>query len=79
MTEIANLGHESTHAALVESLKNPGPIYFEKITGANWQVPLSGLLNLDHPKAVSEGLVDKPEDIQLFLYVIRHPSKGSLS
>ena len=77
MTQIADLGHESTHVALVESLKKPGPIHFEKITVANWQVPLSGLLNLEHPRAISEGLVDKPEDINLFLYVIKHPTKGT--
>ena len=76
-TSIAKLGHQSNHAALIESLKKPGPIQFEKITVANWQVPLSGLLNLEHPKAIRAGLLDKQEDIQLFLYVLRHPSKGT--
>ena len=76
-TSTANLGRESNNAALIGSLKKPGPIRFEKITVANWQVPLSGLLNLEHPKAISAGLVDKEEDIQLFIYVLSHPSKGT--
>ncbi|MFT5573841.1 MAG: N-acyl homoserine lactone hydrolase [Cryomorphaceae bacterium] len=76
-TSTANLGRESNNAALIESLEKPGLIRFEKIAVANWQVPLSGLLNLDHPKAISAGLIDKEEDIQLFLYVLTHHSKGT--
>jgi glyoxylase-like metal-dependent hydrolase (beta-lactamase superfamily II) len=76
-TANSNLGSESNTAALIASLNKPGPIRFEKIAVANWRVPLSGLLNLEHPKAVSAGLVDKDEDIQLFLYVLKHPSKGT--
>jgi glyoxylase-like metal-dependent hydrolase (beta-lactamase superfamily II) len=81
--QISDLGNESSYTALTESLKKaeslkkPGIISFEKITVANWQVPLSGLLNLEHPKALREGRVDKQDDIHLFLYVIKHPSKGT--
>jgi glyoxylase-like metal-dependent hydrolase (beta-lactamase superfamily II) len=76
-TQIASLGQESTHVALLESLKKPGRITIEKIAMANWQVPLSGMLNLEHPKAIKAGLVDKQENIQLFLYVLKHPSNGT--
>ena len=32
-----------------------GPVVFEKRIAATWAVPLSGLLNLDHPKAKAAG------------------------
>jgi len=37
---------------------------------------LSGLLNLKHPKAVSAGLKNKDEPVQLFLYTVTHPKYG---
>jgi glyoxylase-like metal-dependent hydrolase (beta-lactamase superfamily II) len=39
-------------------------------------VPLSGLLNLDHPAAKDAHLVDKSEPIRLFVHVVRHPVRG---
>lgn len=76
-TSAAKLGKESNYSALEKSLKKSGPIQLKKIAVANWQVPLSGLLNLEHPKAMHAGLVDKEEKIQLFLYVLKHPKQGT--
>lgn len=54
-----------------------GPITFEKHVTADWQVPLSGLVNLDHPKAVEQGLEDTEEPIQIFTYLLKHPLHGN--
>lgn len=54
-----------------------GPIEFEKHRVANWAVPLSGLLNLDHPKALAAGLTDQDEPIQIFAYTLQHPEYGT--
>ena len=50
---------------------------FEKHLSATWQVDLSGLLNLDHPKAVEAGLTDRSENIELYVYTLTHPTYGT--
>ncbi len=57
-----------------QRLEEPGPIVLERVVSANWQVPRSGVINLDNPAAA--GLVDGPEPIQIYTYVIRHPERG---
>ena len=49
----------------------------EKHLVAKWSVPLSGLLNLEHPKAVAAGITDRDEPIDIYSYSIRHPSQGT--
>jgi glyoxylase-like metal-dependent hydrolase (beta-lactamase superfamily II) len=73
----AQLGQASDMDSIISSLDKPGTIVFEKHLAANWQVPLSGLLNLKHPKAVAAGLVDIDESIQVFVYTLQHPSYGT--
>lgn len=73
----AKLGQASDMDSLLSTLNEPGLIVFEKHLSANWQVPLSGLLNLQHPKAISAGLADKDEAIQIFVYTLRHPIFGT--
>ena len=58
-------------------IDEPGPVVFEKRVAATWAVPLSGLLNLDHPKAKAAGLQDRDEPIEIYVYVLRHPSAGT--
>lgn len=57
-------------------LDQAGPLEYQTIVSADWQVALSGLLNLDHPKAKQAGLVDKPEAIQIYVHSLRHPKYG---
>ena len=76
-TQPANLGKNSTLGKLHTLIDQPGPITFRKHVAANWSVPLSGLLNLEHPKAVAAGLKDKDEDIQVFVYSLQHPKYGA--
>ena len=71
------IGRQASEQEMLNLISTPGPLIFEKHTMANWGVPLSGLLNLEHPKAVSAGLQDKDEAIQIFAYSIKHPSKGT--
>ena len=73
----AALGKPVSRAALLESLANPVAVTVEKRTVAHWAVPLSGLLNLEHPKAQAAGIEDREEPIDLFVYVLRHPEQGT--
>lgn len=54
----------------------PGPLRLETVASADWEVDLSGLLDLDDPKAVAAGLVDRKEPIQIFFHAIEHPERG---
>lgn len=73
----SSIGSPVTWSAMLEQLKTAGPIRFEKHTSAQWQVPLSGLLNLEHPKAIEAGLKDGPEAIEIYTYALKHPDKGT--
>jgi len=73
----SDLGTPSTMEKLQASLSQPGIIKFEKITAANWVAPLSGVINLDHPKAIAAGLEDREEPVQIFVYVLQHPTAGT--
>ncbi|NUP10812.1 MAG: MBL fold metallo-hydrolase [Polyangiaceae bacterium] len=48
----------------------------ESITGATWEVPRSGLINLDDARAKAAGLTDGPEPIAIFFHAVRHPTRG---
>ena len=74
---VSPLGQHASLDELLAVANLPGPIKFKKHIAADWSVPLSGLLNLDHPKAVKAGLQDRDEAIQLFVYTLEHPSKGT--
>ncbi len=72
----AQLGTETDRPAILAASSN-GPVVFEKRVAATWEVPLSGLLNLEHPKALAEGIEDRSEPIEVYVYVLRHPSAGT--
>ena len=76
-TKDSSLGTASSMAALEQSALEPGVIEFDKRIAADWQVNLSGLVNLKHPKAVQAGLKDRAEPIHLYTYVIKHPTRGT--
>ena len=76
-TQAAELGTPASMAAMRAQIDTPGPVVFEKHLAANWAVPLSGLLNLDHPKAIAAGLEDREEPIQIYVYSLRHPEFGT--
>lgn len=76
-TEKADLGRASTYEELSAALTTSGPIRFEKHLMANWSVPLSGLVNLEHPKSQDAGLVDRDEAIQIYAYSLVHPQFGT--
>lgn len=76
-TVASTLGAEVIEAQMLEALKKPGVIVFQKNTAAHWQVPLSGLLNLDHPKAKAAGLEDREEPIDIYTYSLVHPTAGT--
>jgi glyoxylase-like metal-dependent hydrolase (beta-lactamase superfamily II) len=72
----ATLGEPVSIEAMTKSVGN-GPLVFEKHLVATWSVPLSGLLNLEHPKAVAAGITDRDEPIDIYSYSIRHPNQGT--
>jgi glyoxylase-like metal-dependent hydrolase (beta-lactamase superfamily II) len=69
-------GVASSSAALEAVVDQPGPVTVQTFVSAEWEVPLSGLVNLDHPAAKAAGLKDGPEPIRLFVHAVRHPTKG---
>jgi N-acyl homoserine lactone hydrolase len=68
----ASLGQPSTLAVMEQTLSAPGPITLDTVVAADWNVPLSGLLNIERA-----GLSDRDEPIQIFVHVIKHPQKGT--
>lgn len=75
-TEPAKLGESRSFSQMNALIDVPGPIIVETVTGADWAVPLSGLINLEHPEAKAASLKDEIEPIQIYLHVLRHPSRG---
>jgi N-acyl homoserine lactone hydrolase len=71
------LGVPRSSDELVALLDRPGPIAVASIDSADWEVPLSGVLNLDHPEAKAAGLTDRGEPIVVRFHVIEHPARGS--
>lgn len=76
-TEKGSLGRPTTLAAMESALDQQGPIEIETIVSADWQVPLSGLLNLDAPVARHARLEDRSEPIEVYVHVLRHPARGT--
>ncbi len=75
-TKTASIGVASDTSKLDALIDVPGPITVESVVGAQWEVDRSGLINLDHPTAKAAGLEDGPEAIQVFVHVLRHPTRG---
>lgn len=75
-TQTAELGQPSIWEEMSSSISRPGSLDFQKHVAADWAVNLSGLLNLDHPKALEAGIEDRLEPIQIFTYHITHPTHG---
>jgi N-acyl homoserine lactone hydrolase len=75
-TQLAALGQSRSSSEFEAVIDKPGPITFEKIKAADWISPLSGLLNLKHPKSKTAGLKNKDEPIQINFYALRHPTRG---
>lgn len=71
------LGVSRATSEMLRHIDEPGTVPVDTIVAADWEVPRSGLLNLDHPRARAAGLVDGPEAIQVFMHAIRHPSFGT--
>jgi N-acyl homoserine lactone hydrolase len=72
----AKLGRVARTSELLALLEQPGPIAVETVEAADWAVPLSGLLNLDHERAEAAGLEDRDEPIVIFFHAVRHPTQG---
>jgi N-acyl homoserine lactone hydrolase len=71
------LGIATTAAAMEALIDQPGPVQVETVAGADWAVPRAGLINLDHPAARAAHLTDGDEPIQVFVHVLRHPTRGT--
>lgn len=76
-TRAASLGMTRSSSQLEALVDAPGPILVETIAGADWKIDRSGLINLEHPTAKAAGLVDGLESIQIYVHVLRHPTKGT--
>jgi N-acyl homoserine lactone hydrolase len=76
-TAPGSLGQPVTAAAMEALIDQPGPVQVETVVGADWAVPRAGLINLDHPAAKAAHLTDGDEPIQVFVHVLRHPTRGT--
>jgi glyoxylase-like metal-dependent hydrolase (beta-lactamase superfamily II) len=76
-TAPSELGIARSSDDLFAVLAEPGPIEFEKVVAADWQVDRSGLINLDHPKARAANLEAGPEPIEIYFYALKHPVYGT--
>src|SRR5215831_13282936 len=72
----ADLGKPISSAAMETLIDQPGPIELKTVVGADWIADLSGLLNLNDPKAVQAGLKDHEEPMQIYAHLLRHPTQG---
>lgn len=72
----ATLGMSSSSQQMEALIDQPGKVEFTAINSADWQVPLSGLLNLKDPQVIAAGLQDRDEAIQVFTYLLHHPKHG---
>ena len=75
-TRPATLGRPWSSTGLEAVIEQPGPVEVQTLVGADWEVPREGLIDLDHPTAKAAGLTDRPEPIQIFVHVLRHPTRG---
>jgi len=73
----SELGEQATWDEMLMSLEQPGLISFQKYKAGDWSVPLSAVLNLEHPIAVAAELKDKPEPVQIYVYTLVHPVHGT--
>jgi N-acyl homoserine lactone hydrolase len=72
----ARWGSAASATAFEASLERPGPIEVESVASATWQVPLSGMVNLEHPRAEAAGLRDSEQPITIYFHALRHPTRG---
>jgi N-acyl homoserine lactone hydrolase len=75
----AQLGRAISQATMEQLLANAAPastVQLQAYNSADWVADLSLLLNLDHPVAQAAGLKERVEPIQVYLYAVRHPSRG---
>jgi N-acyl homoserine lactone hydrolase len=73
----AGLGRSSSLAEMEALVDQTGPIEVETVIGADWTLPLGGLVNLNSPAAKEAHLVDHPEPIHIFVHILRHPGFGT--
>jgi N-acyl homoserine lactone hydrolase len=69
-------GQPGSSRDLEATLAIPGPIQVESVASATWQVPLEGMLNLEHPKAQAAGLTSSEQPISIYFHALRHPTRG---
>ncbi len=75
-TGATGLGLPISSARMEALIDQPGPVEVETVVGADWEVPRAGLINLNHPAAKAAHLTDDNEPIQIFVHVLRHPTRG---
>lgn len=75
-TTSAALGVDRPSASLEALVDVPGPVLVETVVGADWEVPRSGLIDLDDPRARAARLADGSEPIHIYFHAVRHPTQG---
>lgn len=72
----ARWGESRGSSELEAQIERPGPIEVETVAAATWQVPLEGMLNLEHPTAKAAGLQSSEQPIVIYFHALHHPTRG---
>jgi N-acyl homoserine lactone hydrolase len=72
----SQLGTALPAEQLTKTLSQGRKIKLNTIVSADWQLPLGGLLNLDHPTSKKAGLTNQLQPVQIFSFHIQHPEFG---
>lgn len=75
-TQPSPMGQAVSSQVMEAVLKTPGPVELTTVVSADWEIDRAGLINLEHEHAVSAGLEDGPEPIQIYFHLLRHPTRG---
>ncbi len=73
----ATVGTTRPPSSLETQVDEPGPLTVDTVVSATWEVDRSGLVDLDDPRAKAAHVKDGLEPIDLFIHVVRHPTRGT--
>ncbi len=75
-TTVAATAEPTSDLRLEQLIDQPGPLEVETVAAAQWQVPLEGMLNLEHPEAKAAHLTSSEQPIEIYFHALRHPAHG---
>ncbi|MEM7179464.1 MAG: MBL fold metallo-hydrolase [Spirochaetota bacterium] len=72
------LGNGVAFSDILQKKQSSEKVVFQKVRVADWEIHRSGLIYLGHPKAKQQNITEGQEKIQIYMYVLDHPTKGRI-